>query len=244
MPRRNPTPSPQPVADRVAITMASLLPVHSALTIEWLVDAASTAAERALDAPFAFTYFEDQQGRLDRKLPASDLRRRSVQRAIDALGRRALPARIDVREAPPIAEALDADAPLTGTLAALFGDALDAAAVEKALGVSHAAIAPLETAGERLGAIVLLLGATPEPEQVRLFAQHVACAAVNLRHAQSAREHGVIDVVRSVFDARKLESELQRELTRSDRYGHQLSIVTVEATNMRLLREQFGHFLP
>jgi diguanylate cyclase (GGDEF)-like protein len=244
MPRRNNNIAPRPPSDRVAATMAALLPLHSALTLDWLVDAASTAAERALDAPFAFVYLEDQNGRLDRKLPASDVRRRTVQRAADALGKRVLPARIDPTDAPRIAEALDAEQPLIGALADVFGDAGDVPSAAKTLGVSHAAVAPLETAGERLGALVLLLSVEPDPQHVRLFAQHVACAAVNLRQAQSAREHGVIDVVRSVFDARKLESELQRELARADRYRHEVSIVTIEATNMRLLREQFGRFLP
>src|SRR5690242_15760747 len=71
---------------RVATMMAGLLPVHRAVTPEWLVDAASTAAERAFNAPFAFVYFEEQDGRFAYKAPVSDLRRRSLQRAIDAFG--------------------------------------------------------------------------------------------------------------------------------------------------------------
>ena len=102
---------------------------------------------------------------------------------------------------------------------------------------------PLETAGERLGVIVLLFHAAPNLTHARLLADHVACAAVNLRNTLNARELGVIDVARSVFDARKLESELQRELSRAERYNREVSIVVIEATNQELLREQFGRFL-
>src|SRR5205085_10458362 len=73
--------------------------------------------------------------------------------------------------------------------------------------------------------------------------EHIACAIVNLRAAENARERGVTDVVRSVFDARKVEADLQRELTRAVRHKREVSIVTIEATNLRLLREQFGAFL-
>lgn len=231
-----------PAADRVAATMASLLPLHSALTLDWLVDAAVTAAEGALGATHAFVYLEDQDGRLNRKLPASAHRRRSAQRALDTLGPRALPLKLDPADIPAIEAALDGDRPRTGPLSEIFGDAI-AADAKPEPGMTWAAVAALETAGERLGAIILLSGEAPEPQQVRLFAQHVACAALNLRQAQAARDHGVIDVVRSVFDARKLEGELQRELARADRYRREVSIVTIEATNLRLLREQFGRFL-
>src|SRR5207248_4775389 len=94
--------------DDRAPLMSSLLPIHAASTLEWLVDATSTAAEGALSAPYTFFYVEDQQGRLERKSPASDLRRRSQQRSIDAFGQELLPKRIDPKDAPAIATALDA----------------------------------------------------------------------------------------------------------------------------------------
>jgi diguanylate cyclase (GGDEF)-like protein len=46
-----------------------------------------------------------------------------------------------------------------------------------------------------------------------------------------------------VFDARKLETELQRELARAQRYKRPVAITVIEATNLRLLRERFGRFL-
>jgi diguanylate cyclase (GGDEF)-like protein len=232
--------------DLVSTVMESLLPIHAALTLEWLVDGATTAAERGLNAPFAFVYFEDQDGRLDCKSPASDLRRRSTRRLIDALDYDVVRRKLDPRESALVAEAVDGNAVVQASAADFFETFVDRAKAESAataLALSNVAIAPLETAGERIGAMVLLFHDRPVEEHVRLLAQHVASATVNLRNAQAAREYGVFDVVRSVFDARKLESELQRELSRAERYKREVSIVVIEATNLALLRDQFGGFL-
>jgi diguanylate cyclase (GGDEF)-like protein len=115
--------------------------------------------------------------------------------------------------------------------------------VAMALTAGVACAAPLENAGERLGALVTLGDASMPAPHVRLLADHIACASANLRDASASREQGVIDVVRSVFDARKLEAELQRELTRAVRYNREVSICVIEATNLRLLRDRFGRFL-
>jgi len=229
-----------------AAVMSALLSIHSAITADWLVDATSAAADRVLNAAYTFVYFEDHAGRLERKRAASDITRRGQQRAIDAFGPRALGQRLDPKDAPAIAEALDGRRLAITTPADLFGGLVDeasAAAAQSQLGVSHAALAPLESAGERIGALLVLSTEPPSPDSLRAFADHVACATVNLRQSQAAREQGEIDVVRSVFDARKLETDLQRELGRTQRYQRQLSIVVVEATNVRLLRETFGRFL-
>jgi len=233
-------------ADPASNMMAALLPIHSAVTLDWLADATATAAERMLNAAYAFVYFEDAEGRLDRKVPASDLRRRSQQRALDAFGKDTLRTRINPADAPAIAEALDALTPVTATAGELLRGLADPAKAETAqrnLGVTSVAVVPLQSAGERIGALLLLFAEEPEPEHVRLFADHVACATVNLRQSQAAREHGVIDVTRSVFDARKIEADLQKELGRAARYRHQVSIAVIEATNLRLLYEKYGRFL-
>jgi diguanylate cyclase (GGDEF)-like protein len=246
MPAKKSTTRHAATKDRASIMLSALLPIHSAITLDWLVDATSTAAEAALGAPYAFVYFEDHDGRLNRKAPASDLRRRSLQRAIDAVGHDALRARLDPSDAPAIAAALDARTPTTVSAAELFRGLTNETAAAEAqaqLGVASLAVVPLESAGERVGALLLMFVEEPEPAHVRLFADHVACAAVNLRQSQAARERGVTDVVRSVFDARKLESDLQKELSRAVRHKHEVSIAIVEATNLRLLREKYGRFL-
>ena len=251
MPRNN---TPRPISDGdtpshkdpVTMMMAMLLPIHAAATLDWLVDATSTAAERTLNAAFSFIYLEEQDGRLERRQPASDLRRRSQQRAIDAFGAAALASKLDPQRAPTIAEALDKGASTTGTAAEIFRGVAaeaEAAAAQRQLGIDAVSFVPLESAGERLGALLLMHVGHPQAEHVDLFAQHVSCAMVNLRQAEAARDAGVTDVVRSVFDARKIEADLQRELARSERYKRNVSIAVVEATNLRLLRERFGAFL-
>ena len=102
--------SSDPEGDDVATMMAMLLPVHSAVTTEWLADAAATAAERTLAASHTLVYFEEPDGRLGWRPPSSDLRRRGLQRAIDAAGAVYLPERLHGRtwvEPPLVIRAAD-----------------------------------------------------------------------------------------------------------------------------------------
>jgi diguanylate cyclase (GGDEF)-like protein len=226
--------------------IAALLPLHTASTLDWLVDATCTAAEGTLNASYAFVYLDDGNGGLERKSPASDLRRRAVQRAVDAFNKTAPPARIDSQSAPAIAAALAQPVPAPSSAADLFRGLIGedvAAAAQKALGVQSLAAVPLMSSGERVGALLLMLVEQPQPERLRAFADHVAIAAVNLRRSHTASEQGPVDVARSVFDARKLEAELQKELARSIRYKREVSIAVIEATNLRLLRDKYGRFL-
>ena len=244
MPRK---PAQQPTyKDPVSMMMAMLLPIHSAATLDWLVDATTTAAERTVNATFTFVYVEEQDGRLERRQPASDLRRRSQQRAIDAFGRVALASKLDPREAPAIAEALDTGKHITAPASEIFRGLIgesEALVAQREMGVDTVSFVPLESAGERIGGMLLMHVGQPNVEHVGLLAAHVSCATVNLRQAQAARDSGVIDIVRSVFDARKIEADLQRELARAERYKREVSIAVIEATNLTLLRERFGAFL-
>jgi diguanylate cyclase (GGDEF)-like protein len=226
--------------------MAMLLPIHAAVTLDWLVDAVATAAERTLNATYTFVYFEDADGTLERRAPASDIRRRSQQKAVDAFGKNAIRVRLDPQQASAIAEAIDANTPLVGDAAVVLRSLIaeDAsAAAQQAIGIDSCAFVPLEIAGERIGGLLMLFVGQPNAEHLQLLADHVSCAVVNLRQAEAARESGVIDVARSVFDARKIETDLQRELARAERYKRDVSVAVIEATNLRLLRERFGDFL-
>jgi len=232
--------------DPVSLMMAMLLPIHSAATLDWLVDAAATAAERTVNSTFTFLYLEEQDGRLERRQPASDLRRRSQQRAVDAFGRVALATKLDPRDAPAIAEALDTGKHITAPASEIFRGLIGesaALAAQREMGVDAVSFVPLESAGERIGGMLLMHVGKPNVEHVGLLAAHVSCATVNLRQAQAARESGVIEIVRSVFDARKIEADLQRELARAERYKREVSIAVIEATNLTLLRDRFGAFL-
>lgn len=241
---RTPPTQDDAVATDVATMMAMLLPVHSAVTLEWLADATATGAERTIGAAHTFVYFEEADGTLAWRSPSSDLRRRSVQRAIDAFGNGALDGRIDPASAPAIAEALDGGQPVVAGASELLGDLTGpgkASQAQAALGINYVALAPLQSAGERIGALLLFTIGAPDIELLRLFADHVACASTNLRQALAQRDGTTApDVVRTVFDARKTVTELQREIMRADRFNRDVSVCIVEATNLRLLRERFG----
>jgi len=232
--------------DTVAAALEALLPVHTATTFEALADAIATAAERLLHAPYAFLYCEADDGRLERRVPASDARRRSQHRAIGAFGAHVIAAAIDPSEAPAIAAALDGEAPVVAGADQLFQgltSADRAEAAQRELGLTSTALVPLVSAGERIGALILLLAREPRPEPMALFGAHVARAAAALGQAFGEIGQPASIAARSVFDARKLESDLQKELARADRYKHQVSIAVIEATNLRLLYERFGRTL-
>jgi diguanylate cyclase (GGDEF)-like protein len=239
----------QPAAsyeDPASMMMAALLPIHAAVTLDWLVDAVATAAERTLNAVYTFVYFEDADGTLERRAAASDIRRRSQQRAVDGFGKTAVRVRLDPKQAPPIAEALDSSALVTGSASDVFGALISseaAAAAQSSLGIDAVAFVPLEIAGERIGGLLMMFVGEPNTEHMQLLADHVSCAIINLRQAEAARDSGVIDIARSVFDARKIEADLQRELARAERYKREVSIAVIEATNLALLRDRFGDFL-
>lgn len=246
MPDKSDRPARQPDADTVASILDALLPVHTAATFEVLADAAATAAERLLHAPYAFLYSESDDGRLERRVPASDVRRRSHHRAITAFGSHVIAAAIDPAEAPAIAAALDGESPVTASAGQIFQgltSAERADAAQRELGLASTAVVPLVATGERLGAFILLLAREPHVEPMRLLAAHVASAAGRLQASLAAAGQPVTGAGRSVFDARKLESDLEKELARADRYKHQVSIAVIEATNLRLLYERYGRAL-
>jgi diguanylate cyclase (GGDEF)-like protein len=224
--------------------MAMLLPVHAAVTLEWLADATATAAERTIGAAHTFLYLEEDDGTLAWRSPTSDLRRRSVQRVIDAAGSGVLDRKIDPSASATLGDALEGERPMIGSPSDVLGEIIGAERAEgaaAALGVDAVAVAPLCSAGERIGALLLFIVGEPDAERVRLFADHVACATVNLRQALAARTDGAGGgVVRTLFDSRKVLAELEREIMRAERFKRDVSICVIEATNMRLLRERFG----
>lgn len=246
-PRRRATDqlAPPDTGDRVSTAMSLLLTLHRAPTAGWLADATATAAEGIIGATHALVYFEEHDGRLERHRPASDIRRRVEERLLDAFGP-ALRGKLDPTRAPLVGQALDGmsvvcAAPEEALAGVVAED--DATAGGEETRVRFVSIAPLAHAGERLGALVLFHEERPDERHVQLFADHVALAAVALRPASGAREVATADITRSIFDERKLERELQRELSRVERYARDLSLVIIEATNLRLLRERFGRFL-
>jgi diguanylate cyclase (GGDEF)-like protein len=242
-PRTVETTNPGPHNDAIANVMAMLLPVHAALTTDWLSDATATAAERTVNAAYTFIYLEQPDGTLAHKAAASDIRRRTEQKAIDVFGKNVLAETIDPAQAPGLSSALDIETPTIANASDLFEGRAERAALsaaQQALAIDELALVPLISAGERLGALLLMIVGRPESEHIRLLASHVACALVNLNQTASQQPFAATEVVRTVFDERKTEIELQRELLRAERYRREASICVIEATNLRMLRERFG----
>ena len=232
----------EPVDDVVAM-MSALLPLHAVQSGEALADAIMTAAERGLGASFAFWFRENSDGRFTYAAPASETRRRTQRRAIDALGTVLFRTPVAASDVPSLAEALDGNAVISCAVRELFAPLIDegrGAQAEAELGATQACAAPIESAGERFGVLVLLSGAAIVPERVRLLADHAASALLNLSNEGAASGQSAADPMRAIFDPRKVEGELQRELARAQRYARDVSICVIEATNLKLLRERFG----
>jgi diguanylate cyclase (GGDEF)-like protein len=226
--------------------MSSLLSLHSAATRGALADAVAIASEQINGTPYAFVFFERDDGSLAYQAPASETRRRSHRGAIEALGPALFSSGVDARDVAALAEALDSGAivcaPVREVLTPL-ADESRGAVVESAIGVTHACAAAITGAGDRWGALLVLGDESMQESHVGLLAAHVGRACANLAVAETADDEPTGDVARSIFDARKVEAELGRELARSQRFGRSVSICVVEATNLRLLRERFGETL-
>jgi diguanylate cyclase (GGDEF)-like protein len=234
-------------ADAIETAMTALLAVHTAPTRAALADAIAGAAEQIVGAPYAFMYFEREDGTLAYQAPASETRKRSHRRAIEAAGEALFGATIDPRDVAALAESLDTGTTVSTQARDLFTPLVDAgrgAALETALGVERGCAAAVNGAGDRYGAFVVLGSDTIAESHIGLLAAHAGCACMHLASAESAadaaRDAATEGLVRTIFDARKIESELQRELARSQRYGRDVSICLIETTNIGLLRERFG----
>jgi diguanylate cyclase (GGDEF)-like protein len=211
--------------------------MHTASTARALADALSLAAERASGAQLALMFVERLDGSLEYVVPHSETRRREQARII---GAPPFAAKIDPAAVPALGEAIDSGAAVackTGDLFASSG-VLPDGHPGRDPAIAHARIAPIEAAGERVGALICLADRELDGEIVQLIAAHAGVAFRGI--GASTTEVIAVDPARTIFDARKLGAELQRELARAQRYGRDVSICLVEATNLRLLRERFG----
>jgi diguanylate cyclase (GGDEF)-like protein len=230
-------------AGAIETTMTVLLALHASPTRAALADAVASAAEQIAGAPYAFIFFEGEDGSLVYQAPASETRRRSHKRAIDAAGQAIFSGAVDPRNVTALVEALDTGANVLVATRVVFAPLIDAqrgADIENALGVTQACVAAITGAGDRYGALVVFGGEATVESHVGLLAAHAGCVCVHLANAESAIDAATEGLVRTIFDERKLEAELQRELARAQRFGRDVSICVVEATNLGLLRERFG----
>ena len=96
-----------------------------------------------------------------------------------------------------------------------------------------------------MGLLLLLMPATPPatPAQAELLGRHVAVALANLREKDAGRKRGELDVVRLIYDERRLLEQLTRELRRAQRHKRPLSIMLLRVQNLDDLRARYGYFL-
>jgi diguanylate cyclase (GGDEF)-like protein len=76
---------------------------------------------------------------------------------------------------------------------------------------------------------------------VQSFAGHVALALDNARLYKEMRHSAHTDGLTGLYNRRYLYQELERELARSRRYGHPLSLVICDLDNFKNYNDQYGH---
>jgi diguanylate cyclase (GGDEF)-like protein len=76
---------------------------------------------------------------------------------------------------------------------------------------------------------------------VQSFAGHVALALDNARLYREMRHSAHTDGLTGLYNRRYLYQELERELARSRRYVHPLSLVICDLDNFKMYNDQYGH---
>ncbi|OGO51293.1 MAG: hypothetical protein A2148_00370 [Chloroflexi bacterium RBG_16_68_14] len=237
-------------ADALASSLLELLlAVHSAPDRGWLVEAATTVAERSLGALYSLLYIADDAGGLAGERPASSIRQRALAKLSKVLGTEVAALKFDPREHPIVLSTIQ-----QGHAVALAG--LDEALpwplpydklrdAERALGVAQTWLAPLYWGGASSGLLVLLMPADPSSSltHAEILARHLAVALANLREKEAGRKRGELDAVRWVYDERRFLEELRLEVRRASRHQRPLSILLARVCNLAQLRTRYGRFL-
>lgn len=76
---------------------------------------------------------------------------------------------------------------------------------------------------------------------VQSFAGQVALALDNARLYREMRHSAHTDGLTGLYNRRYLHQELERELARSRRYGHPLSLIICDLDNFKIYNDQYGH---
>jgi diguanylate cyclase (GGDEF)-like protein len=76
---------------------------------------------------------------------------------------------------------------------------------------------------------------------VQSFAGHVALALDNARLYREMRHSAHTDGLTGLYNRRYLHQELERELARSRRYGHPLSLIICDLDDFKKYNDQYGH---
>jgi diguanylate cyclase (GGDEF)-like protein len=226
-----------------------LLGVHSAPDAAWLVDAASTAAERGLGALYSLLYLIDGSGRLCWERPASSERMRALAKLHQELGTNLTTLKFDPEELAAVHSVLEEGrAKAVSQLSEALPLPLEQkrlADIQRRLGIGEVWLAPLHWNGESQGFLVLLMPAGPTTSmgQAELLGQHLGVALKNLRDKEAGRKRGELDVVRWVYDEQRFNEQLSKEISRAQRHKRALSVLLLRVENVHDFRTRYGRFL-
>jgi diguanylate cyclase (GGDEF)-like protein len=237
-------------AASLAPILESLLGVHSAPETAWLADAASTAAERGIGALYSLLYLVDaSSGHLQGERPASSERIRGLAKLNQEFGANLTALKFDPGDMDAVHSVLQTG---RASVVQAVGEALPLPMdrkllgdVQHRLGVAEVWLAPLNWSGESLGLLVLLMPANASSglPLAELLARHLAVALKNLRDKEAGRRRGELDAVRWVYDERRFNEQLNREISRARRHQRSLSVLLLRVQNFQDLRLRFGRFL-
>jgi diguanylate cyclase (GGDEF)-like protein len=227
-----------------------LLAVHSAPNVDWLADAAGTAAERGLGALYGLLYLLDESGRrIAGRRPATSDRVRHLARLHQTFETDLTAVSFEPDERPVLAAALHEGRIVDTTdLLEVLPLPLDADGVQLAqrrLSVGRIWVAPLWWRGVSQGFLLLLMPSeAPEARaHAELLGSHVAVALTNLREEEMGRKQGELDATRWIYDERRFLEQLAQEMRRHERHHRPLSIMFIRVVNLAELYERYGRFL-
>ena len=228
-----------------------LLAVHSAPSVAWLADAATTASERGLGALYSFLCVSmgsgSSAGQLAVVKPASGTQGRSQARLRHALNADIFVVKFGLEEHQPLADAMKQS---HAFVVPELSDALPLAAetlrrAQRELGVAEVWLLPLHWNGASAGLQILLMGgsAARRLAEAELLGRHVAVALANLRDLEASRRRGDVDAVRWIYDERRFQEELEQETRRAQRHHRPLSILLLRILNLDHIQRRYGRFL-
>lgn len=106
---------------------------------------------------------------------------------------------------------------------------------------------PLIARGRPLGVIELVNGpddpvfSDQDVDAVSAIAEFAAIAIDNARNFQRIQELTLIDEHTGLYNARHLRELLEREVARSQRFGHPLSLIFLDLDHFKAVNDTYGH---
>ncbi len=78
-------------------------------------------------------------------------------------------------------------------------------------------------------------------EAVEMLASHAAAALSAIQLHEEVELRGELDGLTRLFNRRRMDADLQAEVTRSLRYGHALTLVMTDVDHFKQVNDTFGH---